>query len=237
VAIALRVLKRSVTVAILTLASAVTSAQTNGVTLPAPIGLNLCKDNDSVASTEKRVAPTIGAEYLACFVSDEKVALHGTSRTISPPLEYAFAMRVLGGPYGRKDLEAMLSAAREQWKNATPQFSQHGDYLTWLNSLISGPYSRRSTIESVKPVLVSIDRIDDHSYVIVTIREYAIAVNSDEFRSIKATTSAIVLQEPQLVRLSIQRELRAPSDVEDVRKQIAAWSRAVAEGSTKSTRP
>jgi hypothetical protein len=130
-----------------------------------------------------------------------------------------------------------LSAAREQWKNAAPQFSQHGDYLTWLNSLINGPYSRQSAIESVKPVLVSIDRIDDHSYVIVTIREYVIAVDSEEFRSIKATTSAIVLQEPQLVRLSIQRELRAPSDVEDVRKQIAAWSRAVSEGSAKSTRP
>ena len=228
----------NVYVATLMLVSAVASAQTNGDSLPTPNGLNLCQDDDPVVSTEKRVASAVGAEYLACFTSNEKIALHSAARTLMVPAEHAVAMSVLGGPYRREDLDALLSKVREQWKNFDPVSKQHANYLARLNSLIKGAStdSQQASIESVKPVLVSIDRIDDQSYVVVSVREYAIAADGERVRSIKANAVAMVLHGARLVRLEIIRELRAPSDVEEVRTQIAAWSRAAA-AATSTAQP
>ena len=231
--------KRFFTIAALTLASAATSAQISEVKLPVPNELILCEDDDPVVSAEKRVAPSVGAEYLACFTTNEKTALHGTSRTVVVPVEHAVAMSVTGGPYTREELDRLLSKVREQWKNFDPLSRQHEDYLTRLNSLIKGrsPAAHQTSIESVKPVLVSIDRMDDQSYAVVSIREYVIATDGERVRSIKANAAAMVLQGTRLVRLEIIRELHAPSDVDEVRTQIAAWSRAVAVDTAKSTRP
>jgi hypothetical protein len=228
--------RRFLTVATLTLASAVTSAQTSGIRIPTPRGLNLCKDNDSVASAEKRLAPSIGADYLACFASTEKLALHGSSKKSSLPVEHAVALSISGGPFGREDLDAVLSEVRAQWKSFDPLSKQHEAYLAKLNSLINGSSSQPVPIESVKPVLVSIDRPDDQWYAVVSIREYAIEADGERVRSLKAHAAAVVLQGTRLVRLEIIRELRAPSDVEDVRTKISAWSRAVAANTAKSIR-
>jgi hypothetical protein len=197
----------------------IASAQTSGARLPTPDGLNPCKDDDAAASTEKRVAPSLGAEQLACFASDEKPMLHGTSKTFALPVEHAVALSVLGGPYGREDLDALSK--------------QHEDYLARLNSPINGTNSQKPSIESVKPVLVSINRMDDQSYAVVSIREYTIAVGGEQVRSIKANGAAMVLQGSRLVHIEIIRELGASSDAEDVRTQIAAWSRAVAADTAK----
>lgn len=184
-----------------------------------------------------RIAPSIGAEYVACFASDEKIALHGTSKTLSVPIEHAVAMSVLGGPYSQEDLGTLLSKVRAQWKNFEPMSKEHENYLARLNSIISGPNTRQASIESVKPILVSIDRMDNQSYVVISIRDYSIAVDGERVRSIKANAAAMVLQGTRLVRLEMSRELRAPSDVEDLRTQITAWSHKVAKATATSIRP
>ncbi len=217
-------------VAALTLASVVASAQTGAIKLPAPTNLTSCQDDDPVALAEKRVAPAAGAEYLACFASNEKVTLQGPSKTLLLPFEHAVALSIAGGPYTRIDLDNLLSKVREQWQSFDPLSAQHEDYVTRINSLIkeSNSDAQRVSVDSIKPVLVSIDRLDEQSYAVVSIREYAITVDGEQARSIKTNAAAVVLQGTRLVRLEIIRELRAPSDVDEVRKEIKAWSHAVA---------
>lgn len=222
-------------VAALALASAVASAQTGAVRLPAPTNLTSCKDDDPVALAEKRVAPAAGAEYLACFASKEKVTLHGPSKTLLLPIEHAVALGITGGAYTRLDLDNLLSKVREQWQGFDPLSAQHKDYVTRINSLIQEGNSdaHRVSVDSVKPVLVAIDRLDEQSYAVVSIREYAITVDGEQARSIKTNAAAVVLQGTRLIRLEIIRELHAPSDVDEVRKQIATWSHAVAAGGAR----
>src|SRR5205814_3932363 len=101
----------------LTLASPVIRAQTGDVKLPTPVGLSVCPDNDPVIAGEKRVAPSVGAEYLACFVSHDQTPVRGTSKTVSIAAEHAIAMSMSGGPFTHNDLEAQLARARASWRN------------------------------------------------------------------------------------------------------------------------
>jgi hypothetical protein len=137
-------------------------------------------------------------------------------------------MSVTGGPYGRENLDAFLSKVRDEWKNFDPLGKRHEDYIAQLNALIKDTNSQAIPLDSIKPALVSIERIDDQSYVVVSIREYAMTVSGEQVKSIKANAAAVVLQGTRLVRLDINREVRVPSDVEDVSKQMAAWCRTVA---------
>jgi hypothetical protein len=229
----LRSTKQYLTVATLAITSTVANAQSTGAVLPIPHGLNPCKVDDAVALAEKRVAPSIGAEYLACFLSSETVSLQATPRQVAVPAEYAIVLHLMGGPYGPKDIADLFSAQREQWKTSDTPRPLSGDYLTWLNSVINGTGSSQSSIKVIKPVLVSIDSIDNRSYDTISIREYTIEAAGTNVRSIKASATAIVLQGSNLVRLEMIRELRAPADVDDIRAQIAAWSRAVAADATR----
>jgi len=221
--------KRFFLIAALMLASAVTSAQTGAVKVPEPKGLSACKNDDPVASAEKRIAPSAGAQFIACFASNEKVDVQGPSGTVSLPVEHAVALSVSGGPYTRPALDSLLSQVREQWKSFEPLSKDHENYVARLNALINGggPDAQGDSIDSIKPVLVSIDRLDEQSYGVVSIREYEITVDGKQVRSIEADAGALVLQGTRLVRLEIIRQLRAPSDVDEVRTQIAAWAHAV----------
>jgi len=210
--------------------------QINGVVLPWPRGLVPCKDETPIVSAEKSIAVSFRADYLACFTSNEMASVQRSSRTISIPSEYAVAVSIVGGPYDRETLDAFLSRVREQWKNFDPLGQGHADYIARLNTLITDLNSQVVPIESIKPVLVSIDCIDDHSYVVVSIREYAMTVDGEQVKFIKANAVGMVLQGTRLVRLDINREFRTPSDVEDVSNQMVAWSRAVGNAASKPMR-
>jgi len=134
-------------------------------------------------------------------------------------------MKMSGGPFGREDLDELLSKVRDAWKNFNPLSRRHEDYVAQLNSLLGGTMA--GSIESVRPLLVSIDRLDDRSYAVLTIRQTAISVAGEPVRSVKVTGTAMVLQGTSLVRLEMIREMRTPSDVDEVRAQIVAWSRTV----------
>jgi len=55
-----------------------------------------------------------------------------------------------------------------------------------------------------------------------------LSVGGEQVKSVKADATAMVLQGTRLLRLTILREVRSPSDVDEVRTQIDAWARAVA---------
>ena len=210
----------------LTLASAVAAAQPGKVRLPTPDGLIPCKDNDLVVSAEKRVAASLHAEYLACFTSNDKTPLQGASKTLLVAAEHAVAMSAPGGPFSLQDLDTLLSQDRARWQNFDPLSERfREDYVARVNSLLEE--TTHVSMESVNPTLVSIERHDANSYAVTSIREYVMSAGGERLRSVKATAVAMVLQGTQLVRLEILREIRGPSDVDEARTQIAAWSRAV----------
>jgi hypothetical protein len=112
-------------------------------------------------------------------------------------------------------------------RTSTPLSKQfREDYVARVNSLLKDV--THVSMESVKPILVSIDRLDANSYAVTSIREYVMSAGGERVRSVKATAVVMVLQGTQLVRLEILREIHGPSDVDEARTRIAVWSRAVA---------
>lgn len=219
--------------------SSLPSAQSPRVFLPEPAGLTACSGDDSVASVEKRLAPRLGAEFLGCFKSEETASVRGTSATRPVPMEYAIAFRVLGGPFNPADVDALLSRVRDQWKNYNPLSKQHSEYVARLNAMIQGQDSKPNAtpIASIKPILISIDRLSPEAYLVLSVRHYVSAGDTGEITSTKASGAVMVLQGTQLIRLEILRELRNPSDVDIVRQQVVAWAHEIAvhaEGNPRS---
>jgi hypothetical protein len=217
----------------------VANAQSIDSSLPAPKGLNPCANNDSVASVEARLAPSLGAKYLGCFSSNEKSIPHGGSGDFPVPVEYAIALSISGGPYGPTDLSSLLSKAREQWKSFDPLSKEHREYTERLNALIkdTAPKVGATAVTSIKPVLISIEPVGTRAYVVLSIRQYEVAAHTGTVRLTKASATAMVLQGSRLVRLELFRELRDPSDVDAVRMQIVAWVHAVGADTGKPSPP
>ncbi|MGH8297778.1 MAG: hypothetical protein ACRES6_00670 [Steroidobacteraceae bacterium] len=176
------------------------------------------------------MAPRLGAEYIGCFKSRETTTLPGDAAQQPVPVEYAIALRISGGPFTLADMDLLLSRVREQWQNFKPLSREHGEYVARLNAMIRGVDSKASpaAITSIKPALISIARLSPEAYLVLSVRHYASAGSAGTITSTKADGTAMVLQGTALVRLEMLRELRAPSDVDAVRKQITAWAREVA---------
>jgi hypothetical protein len=77
-------------------------------------------------------------------------------------------------------------------------------------------------------VLVSIEKLGEESFAVVSIRQRQVSLNGEFFNTTKTDAAAVVLKNGRLVRLSIERELRSKSDVAAAREEIADWAYAVA---------
>lgn len=198
--------------------------------LPAPAGLAACASDDLVAPIEKRLASRLGAKFVGCFKSEETTTLLGDGGKHPVPVEYAIAVRILGGPFSPANLDVLLSRVREQWKNFKPLSKEHGEYVARLNSMIQNVDSKphATPVASIKPVLISIDRLSPEAYVVLSVRHYAAAGDAGTIISTKADGTAMVLQGTRLMQLEIVHELRDPSDVDAVRQQIVAWAQEIA---------
>lgn len=198
--------------------------------LPVPIGLVACSSDDSVAAVEKQLAPRLGAKFVGCFKSQETTKLRGRVAGHTVPMEYAIALQILGGPFSPASLDSLLSRVRDQWKNFKPLSKEHAEYVSRLNAMIQAVASKTdsTTIASIEPVLVSIDRLNPEAYVVLSVRQYVFTGESETITQIKANGTAMVLQGPRLMHLEIIRELRNPSDVDAVRQQILAWTDEIA---------
>jgi hypothetical protein len=160
------------TLGLLALGPSHTYAQAPSSVLPAPKGLSSCAPGKREAALA-RVAAELGSEILGCFLSEKRVMVQGSIMPVPVNLEFAFAMDVPGGPYTSADLDRFLSRTIEKWKDFEPLNKDFENYPARLNELIKGAVASPSVaVSSVKPVLVSIDRVGAKAYSVVSIRSY-----------------------------------------------------------------
>jgi hypothetical protein len=203
------------------------------VRMAAPKGLSPCAQDDPVATMEARVAPSIGGEFLSCFQSEQKIAVPGATGLAPVPFEYAFAIRLAGDDHSSADLDKLLSTVTAQWKDFQPLSTEfHDNYIARLNALIKKAGEPSETVTSIKPVLVSIGRLDAKSYSVVSIRGYVFNANGGQVSETKVNADAVVLRGRSLIRLTMQRMLTGASDVTELQAEISQWARA-----TEGTNP
>lgn len=201
--------------------------QSLGNSLPAPKGLEPCSQSDAVAVAETRVAENLGGSLLSCFHSGREIALQSTAKPALTPFEYAFAIRLAGEGYASGDVDKLLTTATGQWKDFQPLSSEfHDRYIARLNALMNEVSANQETISSIKPVLVSIKRLDAKSYSVVSIRSYVVTVSGTPISTVKVNADAIVLRGQNLIRLTMQRTLAGAADVADLQAEVAEWARA-----------
>ena len=194
----------------------------------APKGLSPCAPSDPVATLEARVATSIGGQFLSCFRSEKEVEVPGATELAPVPLEYSFAIRVAGDGYTSADLDKLLSTVTAQWKDFQPLSTEfHDNYIARLNALIKGAGETSTTVSSIKPVLVSIDRLDAKSYSVVSIRSYVFNAGGAQVSITKVNADAVVLRGRNLIRLTMQRMLTDVTDVAQLQAEISEWVRAI----------
>lgn len=164
--------------------------------------------------------------------------LRGEGATHPVPVEYAIALRFPGGPFSTVDMDALLSKVREQWKNFKPLSKEHSEYVAQLNAFIQGadPKVNAAPLTSIKPILISIERLSPEAYLVLSVRRYVSAGSAGTVISTKIVGTAMVLQGARLMQLEILRELRDPSDVDSVRQQIVRWTHDIVAGTGTKTR-
>ena len=74
-----------------------------------------------------------------------------------------------------------------------------------------------------QPLLVSIDRLGDIGFSVVSIRQRNVSMGANSVVSTAVDGSGLMLKEGQLTRLTLVRELRAASDIELMKKAMTAW--------------
>jgi hypothetical protein len=201
--------------------------------LAAPKGLSQCAPSDPVAALETRVAISIGGQLLSCFQSGKRGEAPGATEPAPVSPEYAFAIRLAGDAYTSADLDKLLSTVTAQWKDFQPLSTEfHDNYIARLNELIKGAGETSATISSIKPVLVSIDRLDAKSYSVVSIRSYVFNGSGEQISTTKVNADAVVLRGRELIRLTMQRMLTDVSDVPQLQAEISEWAHA-----TEGTNP
>jgi hypothetical protein len=140
-------------------------------------------------------------------------------------------MRLPGGPYTSTALGQLLTNIRAQWAGFNPLSREfHDQYTREVNELIRGssrPGSANASVTSIKPVLVSIDRLGPDAYSVVSLRTYQLTVGGQPLRSVKVNADALALVDSTLVRLTLLREVQSAADVADAQAQIAGWARSL----------
>lgn len=201
------------------------------VSFPTPEGLRPCAPGDPVAATGAQVATKLGGEFLNCFQSNRSIAPPGAAKRVLMPVEYAFAIALQGQSYTLSDLQNLFAKVNEQWRGFNPLSKKFKDtHISKLNALLkSNESSDRPTVVSVKPVLIEIGLIHDRFFVVTSIRTYIFESNGGYVEEKKVNADAVVLLGSQLIRLTIQRTLNAPTDVTEVQAKIENWAKMVAQ--------
>ena len=199
-------------------------------TVPAPENLRQCSAQDPAASFIEQAISRFG-EDLGCFLSEETVELRGSHRTVTQPLEYAYAVGIPSGPYAPSDVEDWFLKVSDQWKGYNPlDLRARADYDKRINDLVgkSLPTAASGVAVSIEPAtLVSIRRIGAEAYVVISLRQRKLTLADDVIVSTAVDASAITLKGDSMLRLSLVRELRAPADVSIVEGAIVEWIRAI----------
>jgi hypothetical protein len=195
-------------------------------TIPAPDGLNLCPPDSPIASMLAQAVGKAG-EVSACFVSRGNVRLLAVPQAIDYPVEYAFAIRLAvqpTGPYTKQDIEINLSQVEEKWKAYAPLAEQSkSEYEKRITDLLKAIGAEPLRMTLAQPLLVSIDRLGELGFSVVSIRQRNVSMGANSVISTAVDGSGLMLRGGRLTRLTLVRELRAASDTQHVKKAIAAW--------------
>lgn len=199
--------------------------------MPAPRGLSACAPSSPLSKALKLVVSKSGT-LAGCFVSSEQAPLHG----IDSPLESAFAITLFqsaSGPYSVANVDQLYAETEQQWKNVTPLWdkdkSAYGRIVRKLIKEVSPSTWTQGGMSISQPMLVSMRRIDPGSYTVVSIRRRMISKDGAVFSLDTAEGYALILNDGNLMRLTIQRQLRGQSDVDSVKREIADWVQKVSK--------
>lgn len=206
-------------------------AQPADAVIPAPRGLSACATNSTLSKALKLVAFKSGT-LAGCFVSSEQAPLHGMDR----PLESAFAITLFqraSGPYTVASVDQFYATTEHQWKNVTPLWdkdkSTYEQRVRKLIQEVSSSTPVQGGMSISQPVLVSMRRIDPSSYTVVSIRRRKISKDGTAFSLDTAEGYALILNDGNLMRLTIQRQLRGQRDVDSVKSEIADWVQKISK--------
>ncbi len=203
------------------------AARAESENLAAPKGLIPCASNDPVNASGPRIAASVNGQFLSCFQSEEKTDVLGAPDVAPVPVEYAFAISLASEVYTTTDLDKLLTTVTAQWKGFQPLSTEfHDNYIARINALINSGHETPVAIASIKPVLISIDRLDVNSYSVVSIRSYVFNVNGTQVSMTKVNADAVVLRGRRFIRLTMQRMLTNASDVTRLQTEISEWARA-----------
>jgi hypothetical protein len=176
----------------------VSAADARRTWLPPPQGLQACPADSPLTAMFDRLASQSG-DLVGCFVSIEKVPMHGVLKTVDRPLEYVFAIRFAvrtPGPYTPADINSQLSRVQQEWKHAEPWEQAKPKYEKRAAELIQETMDQtpdKPVVSLEQPRLFSIERVAPESFVVVSIRQRRIGVAGDSFVSTAVDGSAVIV--------------------------------------------
>jgi hypothetical protein len=175
-------------------------------------------------------------EFAGCFETDQRIQVQGVPHPVDQPLEYAFAIRLAArssGPFTSEDIETNLARIKEEWKNYPPLWEQRKEiYEQRVATLVHesmDPALPAVSISLEQPLLVSIERVGEDSYAVVSIRRRKIAIDGNVVFSTAIDGTALTLVGGRLLRLSLVRELQSTGDVEMLKHEVIAWIQSVSK--------
>lgn len=193
--------------------------------IPPPHGLSVCEPESQLLATMKRIASEFGT-LSGCFVSTERAPVNG----IDKPVESAFAINLFqsaSGPFTVASVDQLYATTEQQWKNVAPLWGKDETaYEQRVRKLIqktSSSASAQSKVSIEQPALVSMQRINPGSYMVVSIKHRKTSKDGVAFTFDTVEGYALILSNGKLTRLTIQRQLRGQSDVNEVESEIAGW--------------
>jgi hypothetical protein len=215
--------------AILTISLLSLFSTASGLGVSAPAGLRNCRSDDPILAVTQKMAASQSLEYLGCFLSDKTVELHGENKGVSHLLTYAYALKISPPGQTSGDLDALYNNIIMQWKNFKPLANDQLEYENKISDLvekISPENAPKAKIALTTPVLVRIEKLNENSYLVISIRERKVAINSETYISTSIDGTAVLLREGTLVRLSLVRELQSKSDITTVDEAVRNWIRS-----------
>lgn len=195
----------------------------------APTGLRECRADDHMLAVIKKMADSQSLQYLGCFLSDQKVELPGDKQGVTHLLMYAYALKISPPRQTSEDLDVLYKTILLQWRNFKPLATDRQEYEKKVSNLvakIAPDGTPKSQISLAAPLLVKIEKLNESSYLVISIRERKIATNGQTYISTSIDGTAVFLKEGELVRLSLVRELRSESDITTVDQAMRDWVRS-----------
>ena len=200
------------------------------LTVPPPRGLHQCPPDSRLSMALARIADRYGSDS-DCFVSNRRVHMKTTIKTLDVPIEFGFVYIFKGdgrAPFTVTDLNALFLKAKKQWSAVSKTWPHEKKaYEKEVQGFLKDSDAEKGNALKTKipePILVSMKRISPSAYIVVDIRRQHFALAKDTINSVQVVGDALVLKGGRLIRLTIERELRSSLDVRTLSSAIKSWA-------------